>query len=524
MANIPYLLLIAGLLLFLSTLASKVSERFGVPALLMFLAVGMLAGSEGIGGIYFDDPMMANFIGTVALAYILFSGGLDTNWRNTLPVLMRGLLLSTLGVAVTALVLGVFVWGVLGFTFAGALLLAAIVSSTDAAAVFTVLRSRGVSLKGNLRPLLELESGSNDPMAVFLTIGLIQLLTNPGASWVGLIPMFLLQMSVGAGVGLGAGKLAALLLNRVRLDYEGLYPVLSLSMVILVFGLAALLGGNGFLAVYLAGIVGGNSDILHKRSIVRFHDGLSWLMQIGMFLTLGLLVFPSHLLPVAGVGLGVSAVLMFVARPIAVYLCLWRSSFSVRERTLVAWTGLRGAVPIVLATFPLLADYPQSERIFNVVFFVVLTSVLLQGRSLMLVARWLGVDEPLASRPRYPLEFDRTEDMDGETCEFDLRPDSAASGQRVMDLKLPTNVLILLIRRGRKFLVPSGQTRIEAHDTLLVLAEPNLLQATRDLLEAKARIPMTAKAPKNMNANTQRDSMPQDAEAMRKLPNESPTD
>lgn len=482
MADSSYLLLIAGLLLFLSTLASKVSERFGVPALLMFLAVGMLAGSEGLGGIYFNDPLIANFIGTVALAYILFSGGLDTNWQSTRPVLGRGLLLSTVGVAGTALVLALFVWLALGFTFAGALLLAAIVSSTDAAAVFSVLRSRGVSLKGNLRPLLELESGSNDPMAVFLTIGLIQLLTTPDASWLGLLPMFLLQMSVGAGVGLAVGKLAAFLLNRVRLDYEGLYPVLSLSIVVLVFGLAAVLGGNGFLAVYLAGIVVGSSDILHKRSIMRFHDGLGWLMQIGMFLTLGLLVFPSDLLPVAGLGLAISMVLMFVARPIAVFLCLWRSEFNVRERTLVAWAGLRGAVPIVLATFPLLADYPQSQRAFAVVFFVVLTSVLLQGGSLMLLARWLGVDEPLASGPRYPLEFDRTEDMDGETCEFNIRPDSGAVGQRVMDLKLPPNVLILLIRRGRKFVVPGGLTKIEANDTLLVLAEPAPLRATREVL------------------------------------------
>lgn len=513
MPTISYLLLIAGLLLFLSTLASKISERFGVPALLMFLAVGMLAGSEGIGRIYFDDPLIANFIGTVALAYILFSGGLDTNWRNIRPVLGRGLLLSTLGVAGTGLVLGLFVWGVLDFSFGGALLLAAIVSSTDAAAVFSVLRSRGVSLKGNLRPLLELESGSNDPMAVFLTIGLIELLTNPGASWVVLVPMFVLQMFVGAAVGLGAGKLAAILLNRVRLDYEGLYPVLSLSMVILVFGLAALLGGNGFLAVYLAGIVGGNSDILHKRSIVRFHDGLNWLMQIGMFLTLGLLVFPSHLVPVAGVGLGVSAVLMFVARPIAVYLCLWGSHFSVRERTLVAWTGLRGAVPIVLATFPLLANYPQSERVFNIVFFVVLTSVLLQGRSLMMVARWLGVDEPLASRPRYPLEFDRTEDIDGETCEFNIQPDSTSVGQRVMDLRLPANVLILLIRRGRKFLVPGGQTRIEPHDTLLVLAEQELLQATRDVFEAKTLTTALAEPASNdISMNTQWSPIPRDSE------------
>lgn len=500
MTDISYLLLAAGLLLFLSTVSSKISERIGVPALLMFLGVGMLAGSEGLGRIPFDDPTTANFIGTVALAYILFSGGLDTHWPSIRPVWERGLLLSTVGVAVTALLLGVILWAMLGFGFTESLLLAAIVSSTDAAAVFSVLRSRGVSLKGNLRPLLELESGSNDPMAVFLTLGLIGILMNPGTSWLSLLPMFLLQMSVGAGIGLGAGKLAALLLNRVHLDYDGLYPVLSISLVVLVFGLASVLGGNGFLGVYIAGIVIGNSDILHKRSLMRFHDGLSWLMQIGMFLTLGLLVFPSHLLPVAGVGLLVSVLLMFVARPIAVYLCLWRSDFSVSERTLVAWTGLRGAVPIVLATFPLMADYPHSEWVFNVVFFVVLTSVLLQGRSLMLVAGWLGVDKPLESRPRCPLEFDRTEDMDGETREFEIVPDSAAVAQRVMDLKLPPNVLILLIRRGRKFLVPTGQTRIEPYDTLLVLAEPGLLQATQDLLEAKATA--TTTEPKEARSDT----------------------
>lgn len=492
MPDISPQLLIAGVLVLLSTLASKVSERVGVPALLMFLAVGMLAGSDGIGGIYFDNAVLANAVGTVALAYILYSGGMDTDWRKVRPVLGRGILLSTVGVAVTAVVLALFCWGVMGLSWTGSLLLAATISSTDAAAVFSVLRSRGVSLKGNLRPLLELESGSNDPMAVFLTVGLISLLTTPGTSWWGLVPMFVLQMSVGAAVGLAMGKLSALMLNRVRLDYEGLYPVMSMSIVVLVFGLAGSLGGNGFLAVYVAGIVTGNSSFLHKRSLIRFHDGLGWLMQIGLFLALGLLVFPSHLPAVAGVGLMVSAVLMFVARPLAVYLCLWRSVFSWQERTLVAWTGLRGAVPIVLATFPLLAGYPQSERIFNVVFFVVLTSVLLQGRSLMMVARWLGVDEPLTSRPRYPLEFDRTDDMKGETSELDVLPGSATVGKRIMDLKLPAEVLILLIRRDRGFIVPRGQTRIQAHDTLMVLAEPDQLQATRALLESSADSPPPA--------------------------------
>lgn len=490
--NIHYLLSLAGVLVLLSTLASKLSERIGVPALLMFLGVGMLAGSDALGAVYFDDAQLANAIGTVALAYILFSGGMDTKWPTVRPVIWRGLLLSTLGVLLTAVILALLIWLLFGFTFTGSLLLAAIVSSTDAAAVFSVLRSRGVSLKGRLRPLLELESGSNDPMAVFLTLGLINILMTPDTSWSSLLPMFVLQMSLGTGVGLGIGKLSALLLNRVRLDYEGLYPVLTISIVALVFGVAATVGGNGFLAVYLAGIVLGNSDILHKRSLMRFHDGLGWLMQIGMFLTLGLLVFPSHLPPVAGTGLLVSAVLIFIARPVAVYLCLLGSEFDWRERTLVGWSGLRGAVPIVLATFPLLAGYDQSERVFNIVFFVVLTSVLLQGRSLMIFARWLGVDKPMDARPPYPLELDRVEGMQGETREFEVPPGSPAVGKRIMDLGFPPNVLILLIRRGHQFIVPRGQTHLEQNDTLLLLAEREVLDDICNLFEQKASSPTMA--------------------------------
>ncbi len=489
MDNTSYVLLITGSLVLLSILASKFSERLGVPALLMFLGVGMLAGSDGPGGIYFDNARLANFIGSVALAYILFSGGLDTSWRSIRAVLRQGLILSTIGVVVTAGLLGLFISLVLDFSLIESLLLAAIVSSTDAAAVFAVLRSRGVSLKGNLRPLLELESGSNDPMAIFLTIGLIQLLTTPDASWIDLLPMFALQMTLGAVIGVGAGAAVARLLNHIRMDYEGLYPVLSLSVVLLVFGLAESLGGNGFLGVYLCGIMLGNSDFPYKRSLMRFHDGLGWLMQIGMFLVLGLLVFPSHLPAVAGGGLLVSMFLMFVTRPAAVYLGMWRSSFNLRERTLVSWAGLRGAVPIVLATFPLLAGYPQSERIFNIVFFVVLTSVLLQGKSLMLLARWLNVDDPVAAHPRYPLEFERTTNMHGETREFEIMPGSPVVGKRVAELTLPQDVLILLIRRGGGFIVPRGQTCIQTYDTLLILAEATSLQDARRLLEGKPEKP-----------------------------------
>lgn len=483
--NIEHVILLGGILVAFSALASKLSERVGVPALLVFLGIGMLAGSDALGLVYFDDPHLASAIGTVALAFILFSGGFDTRWSAVRPVVGRGLLLSTAGVALTTAILGTIVWLVFGFSFRGSLLLAAIVSSTDAAAVFSVLRSRGVSLKGRLRPLLELESGSNDPMAVFLTLGILDLLMNPGLTWLDLLVRFALQMTLGAGIGLGLGWLSALLLNRVRLDYEGLYPVLSFSLVPLVFGAAAALGGNGFLAVYLAGIVVGNRDILHRRSLMRFHDGLGWLMQIGLFLTLGLLVFPSHLPPVMGVGLFVAGVLLLVARPLAVHLCLLGSRFTWRERTLVGWAGLRGAVPIVLATFPLMAGYAESERAFNVVFFVVCVSVLLQGRSLMLVARWLGVDSPLDARPRYPLEFDRVEGLQGDTCEIEVLPGSAAEGRRVMDLGLPPDVLVLLIRRGNEFLVPRGQTELRGRDTLLVLAEREGLGAARAVLAAE---------------------------------------
>lgn len=475
------LILIGGLLILFSTLASKLSERVGVPSLLIFLGIGMLAGSDVLGLVYFDDARLTNAVGTVALAYILFSGGFDTRWSVVRPVSGRGILLSTVGVMLTTALLGLSIWSLLGFSLIGSLLLASIVSSTDAAAVFSILRSRGVSLKGRLRPLLELESGSNDPMAIFLTLGLLDMLMNPAMTWLGLLPRFALQMLLGGAIGLGLGRLAALLLNRIRLDYDGLYPVLSFSLVPLIFGSAAVVGGNGFLAVYLAGIVIGNSEIRHRRSLMRFHDGLGWLMQIGLFLTLGLLVFPTRLVPVIGAGVFVSAVLIFLARPLAVYLCLLGSRFSWRERTLVGWTGLRGAVPVVLATFPLLAGYPESERIFNVVFFVVCASVLLQGRSLMLVARWLGVDEPLETRPPYPLEIDQVEGLRGDTREYEVLPGAAADGKRIMDLGLPANALILLVRREREFLVPNGQTPLRSRDTLLVLAEPEVHEATARL-------------------------------------------
>jgi len=461
----------ASILLLASVLASKVSDRFGVPALLVFLILGMLAGSDGPGGIYFDDPALAQFIGVIALILILFSGGLGTKWDRVRPVVKEGLLLSTLGVSITALAVGLFASLLLGLSLVEGLLFGSILSSTDAAAVFSVLRSRGVSLKGRLKPLLELESGSNDPMAVFLTVGLIRLLANPDASPASLIGLFVLQMLVGAVLGYGMGKVMQFLVNRLRLGYEGLYPVLTLSLAVLTYGLTDSIGGSGFLAVYLAGIVLGHHDVIHKKSLLRFHDGLAWLMQIAMFLTLGLLVFPSRLVPIMGVGLLIAACLIFIARPVSVFVGLLPSALSWRDKTFVSWVGLRGAVPIILATYPLLARLPQADLIFNVVFFAVLTSVLLQGTSIPVIARLLKVDAPAPARRVYPIEYTPMGGLKSELKELPVPPNSKIAGKAIVELELPADFLVLLVARGGDFLVPSGGTVLHSGDTLLVLSE-----------------------------------------------------
>ncbi len=467
----PYILIGAAVLLIISVVASKISDRFGVPALLLFLILGMLAGSDGPGGIYFDDPSLAQSIAVIALVLILFAGGLDTQWESVRPVLKEGVILATFGVFITALVVGLVACCLFGFSLAEGLLLGSIVSSTDAAAVFSVLRSKGIGLKGQLQPLLELESGSNDPMAIFLTVGLIQLITQPDSSPLSLISLFFLQMFVGALVGYVMGRVMLVLINRLKLGTEGLYPVLTLALVFLTFGLTDVAGGSGFLAVYLAGIVVGNRDFLHKKSLLRFHDGMAWLMQIAMFLTLGLLVFPSRLVPVLGVSLIMAAALMFVARPIAVFLGLLPSTLDWRSKTFVSWIGLRGAVPIILATFPLLAGVAHADLIFNVVFFVVLTSVLLQGTSIPLVARWLGLDAPVVPQKLYPIEFTPMGEFKSELKELAIPSGSRVDGKAIVELGLPDDFLVILIARDDDFVLPSGGTVLKAGDTLLVLSE-----------------------------------------------------
>ena len=387
-------LLVSSLLLLLSILAWKVSSRLGIPALLLFLGIGMLAGSDGPGGIYFDNALLAQEVGIVALAFILFAGGLETQWKVVRPALGAALSLSTIGVLLTAVIVAVFALVVLHFSFVEGLLLGAIISATDAAAVFSVLGARNLQLKGKLLPLLELESGTNDPMAVFLTVGLTALLANPKESVVSLLLLFVQQMGVGAVLGLSIGWAAIWLISRLHLDVEGLYRVFTIALVLFAYGLTALLGGSGFLAVYVVGVLLGNSAVQQVDRLSRFHDSLAWLMQIAMFLILGLLVFPSRLPAVVGSGLLITGVAVFLARPLSVLIALQPVKMSLREKLFVGWVGLRGAVPIVLATFPLLAGLSRASFLFDLVFFVVLASVLLQGTTVPLVAQWLGVIAP----------------------------------------------------------------------------------------------------------------------------------
>jgi potassium/hydrogen antiporter len=465
------ILAIVASLLLLSVFASKISDRFGIPGLLLFLAVGMLAGSDGPGGIYFDDATLSQFIGIVALNLILFAGGLETEWKDIRPVVKEGVILSSVGVLLTALAVGLIAQVLLGFTLLQGLLLGAIVSSTDAAAVFSILRSKSLGLKGKLRPLLELESGSNDPMAVFLTVGVIQLLTEPDFHLGDLVTSFFLQIIVGIAMGFIFGRVIVFLANRLHLGFEGLYPVLTLSVVFLTYSLTSAAYGNGFLAVYLAGIVAGHQDFVHRRSLLRFHNGMAWLMQITMFLTLGLLVFPSRLVPIIGTGLLVAAALIFLARPIGIFLSLVYSKFDLREKTFISWVGLRGAVPIILATFPLLAGLPEADSIFNIVFFVVLTSALLQGASLPFVAKWLKVDAPIENKPIYPIEFTPVSGFKNELKELPVRVNSPFAGKAIVELGLPAEFLIILIVRNKEFIIPSGGTELMAGDTLIVLAD-----------------------------------------------------
>jgi len=469
--TIENILLVGSILLLISIIIGKTSYKFGVPTLLLFLAIGMLAGSDGIAGIHFDNPKIAQFIGIVSLNFILFSGGLDTNWTSVKPILKEGLVLSTLGVFLTAVTLGTFVWFVTDFTIYESMLLGSIVSSTDAAAVFSILRSKSLALKNNLRPTLELESGSNDPMAYVMTIAFLTLVIHQDLSLASIIPKFFQQMIIGGIAGFAFGKLSKFIINKIKLDFEGLYPVLVIALMFITFSATDFVGGNGFLAIYICAVYLGNQELIHKKSILKMYDGLAWLMQIVLFLTLGLLVYPSQVIPYMGIGLLISLFLIVVARPVSVFISLIFFKMKLKRRFYISWVGLRGAVPIVFATYPLLAGIDKANMIFNIVFFISVTSILIQGTTLSIVAKWLNVALPEKVKPLSEIDKFILELPKSAAQEIEILPNFFAVNKRIVDLNFPKSASILMIKRDNEYIRPGGSTEIKANDVLLVLAD-----------------------------------------------------
>ena len=391
-------LLALGVLLLTTVLAGTLSSRFGLPALIGFLGLGMLAGVDGPGGIAFDNYLLTQGVGIACLIFILFSGGLDTDWRDVRRVAGPALLLATVGVLISAGITAVAAIMILGFDPFQAFLLGAVVASTDAAAVFAILRSTGLDLHGDVSALIEVESGSNDPMAIFLVGAALLFIAAPDVSPLALGAEFVVQMAMGSGIGFAAGYLLPEILKRMQYRHGGLAFVISISAALIAYGLSEVLGGNGFLAAYVAGLVSGNRFYTAKKIVSTFQDGMAWLAQVVMFLTLGLLVSPSNLVDVIVPGLAVTFTLMLVARPLSVFICLAPfRQFDWRAKLFVSWGGLRGAVPIVLATFPMVAGVPGAFAIFNIVFFVVLVSSLIQGPTINWMAKRLHI---AAKEPR----------------------------------------------------------------------------------------------------------------------------
>jgi potassium/hydrogen antiporter len=459
-----HLILAAGGLLAAGLVASFVAGRLRVPSLVLFLAIGMAVGSDGLGWISFDSYRLARSIGVISLGLILFEGGLATGVVQLKPVLGAATVLATLGTALTAVVVGFSAAALFGLSTREGLLLGAILSSTDGAAIFALLR--GSTLSRKLGHTLEGESGLNDPVAVLLVLGFIDLLTQPGYGAGDMALLFVRQLAVGLGAGVLVGVAAVYALRRARLATAGLYPVASLTIAAVAFGGADTLHGSGFLAVYVAGLLVGSVPVPAERTIVSFHQGLGWLAQVAMFLTLGLLVFPGQLPSVAVKGTVVALVLVLVARPVAVAISTLLFGYSWRERLLLGWAGLRGAVPVVLATFPVIDRVPNSLQFFNIVFFAVLVSTVVQGSTFEGLARRLGLSTTQPALPRPLSEFGTIRRLGAEVLEYTLAPADAIVGARVRDLGLPRDAVVTVIVRDERAIAPRGSTRLRAGDEL----------------------------------------------------------
>lgn len=461
------LLAALGILLVVSVMFSRALDRFGVPFVLLFLILGILAGSEGIGGIPFADYRLAFRVGSCALILILFDGGFNTPVARLRGSLAPASVLATVGVAFTAGLVALFSRA-LGLSWPHSLLLGAVVSSTDAAVVFAVLRGANLRLEKRLQTTLELESGLNDPMAVILTIAVTEALIGGSVDPMSLVKGIPLQLGIGVVVGLGVGGLAVALLRRVRLTSGGLYAVLTFGLAFASFGVASLLNGSGFLSVYLTAVVLGNSELPYRGGLQRIHDAAAWLSQISMFLVLGLLVFPSQLVPVAPVGLAVAFALVFLARPVAVSLCLLPFQFRFIEIVYAGWVGLRGAVPIILATFPILADVPEAMKIFNIVFFIVIVNAVIPGATIRYVTRRLGLESPEVPSPVAALEIHSTRLLRGELMSFHVTSALAVCDAALASIPFPPDSAVILIVRGEELLAARGKTVLRDGDHVYV--------------------------------------------------------
>ena len=472
------ILLLGSILIATSILISKSGYRFGIPTLLLFLLVGMAFGSDGLG-ISFDNASDAQFIGMIALSIILFTGGMDTKISEIRPVLFQGIVLSTAGVALTTLLTGLFIYFTSAYTslsialpLTTSLLLAATMSSTDSASVFNLLRSQRMNLKQNLRPLLELESGSNDPMAYMLTIALIEVISSGSSLNIGAVAFDLVtQFAVGALLGYGFARITVWIINKLNLPNSSLYPIMLLSMVLITFTVTDMAHGNGYLATYIMGIVVGNTRLTFRKEVNTFMNGMTWLFQIIMFLTLGLLVNPHEMLDVIWEALPIGGFMMLVARPLSVVACLLPfKGLSGKARIFVSWVGLRGAVPIIFATYPVVAGIPDCNQIFNIVFFITLLSLIIQGMSIAKAARGLGLDSPQTNDGNeFGVEI--PEELETDLSEIVLTDEMLAKGNRLADMHLAKGRLVMLVKRNNEFIIPNGQIELRSGDKLLVISE-----------------------------------------------------
>ncbi|RCW62530.1 potassium/proton antiporter [Saliterribacillus persicus] len=483
MSDQTYFILILGLLFVIGVMTTKFSSRIGVPALILYILVGVLVGSDGLGLFYFSDYNFAQLVGMLALVIILFEGGMQTKWEEIKPVIGPSISLATIGVLITTIIVAVAAKFILNVSWLEGFLFGAIVGSTDAAAVFAVLK--GQNIKTRIESTLEAESGSNDPMAMILTISFIELLTVESASYWNLIGAFFWQMIMGLIIGLVIGKITVFAINKINLDSGGLYPVFALAFALLSFSVTDLMGASGLLAVYISAVLIGNSEIAYRHSIFRFNEGFAWIAQILMFTILGLLVYPSQILnlDIIGKGLLIALILIVVARPVAVFISTFKLHYSPKEQLFLSWAGLKGAVPIVLATFPMAAGLENAQLLFNVVFFVVLLSALVQGSTITILAEKLGLSGDKRPEPMHSLELVSIGKANAEIIEYEVDDDTAITNKSLLSITFPKDVLINAIIRNDQLVTPTGDTMIRKGDILYILVSKHSKKALKAMLK-----------------------------------------